>query len=143
MNTISQKYFTIEQANRTLPFVRRVVQDIVADYRDWKELVSRYELLSAPSRDEESPEQLAIRNDIERLAERISGYIDELSSIGCLFKGFEDGLVDFYGRRDGRDIFLCWRLGEPAVIYWHELDAGFAGRQPVLPEMISEGAGEC
>jgi hypothetical protein len=42
-----------------------------------------------------------------------------------------DGLCDFYSVMDGREVFLCWRLGEPEVSYWHELDAGFAGRQPL------------
>lgn len=105
--------------------------------------MSQYELLTADSSHEESPEQIASREEIEKLAKRISGYIDELSSIGCLFKGFEDGLVDFFGRRDDRDIFLCWRLGEVSVEHWHEVDTGFGGRQPLLPERVSGGAEEC
>lgn len=139
---MKHKYFTIQQANRTLPLVKRVVDDIVGDYRHWKDRVSQYELLTADAKPEESPEQIALREEVEHLAKRISGYIDELSSIGCLFKGFEDGLVDFYGQRDGRDIFLCWRLGESSVEHWHEVDAGFGGRQPLLPEMVSGGSNE-
>lgn len=139
---MAHKYFTIPQANRTLPLVKRVVDDIVSDYREWKDRVSQYELLTADATQEESREQIAIREEIERLAKRISGYIDELSEIGCLFKGFEEGLVDYYGRRDGRDIFLCWRLGEVSVEHWHEVDSGFGGRQPLLPEMVSGGSDE-
>ena len=41
------------------------------------------------------------------------------------------GLVDFIGRHQGRDVYLCWKLGEAAIAYWHELQTGFAGRQPV------------
>ena len=46
------------------------------------------------------------------------------------------GLVDFPSERDGRTVLLCWRLGEPEVQYWHELDSGYAGRQPLSPELV-------
>ena len=76
-----------------------------------------------------------------RLAQQINGYLDELSSVGCVFKGFDDGLVDFYSKLDGRDVFLCWRLGESEIAHWHELDSGFAGRQSLVPELIEEQPG--
>ena len=57
--------------------------------------------------------------------------MEELEQVGCVFKGFEEGLVDFYGTFEGRDIFWCWRAGEERIEHWHELDAGIAGRQPV------------
>jgi hypothetical protein len=46
------------------------------------------------------------------------------------------GLVDFPGKIAGRRVFLCWRLGEQAVEYWHDVDAGFAGRQPLVPQAV-------
>ncbi len=133
------KTFTIEAANRTLPLVRRIVQDIVAEHPRWKDLVARYELAAAGARPDwgESQEQLALRREIDAVAQRINGYVDELAAVGCLLKGFEDGLVDFYGLLGGRLVFLCWRLGEPSVAHWHELDAGFAGRQPITAEFVA------
>ena len=66
--------------------------------------------------------------------------MEELSQIGCIFKGFEQGLVDFYSKQDGRDVFLCWKHGEPAVEHWHELEGGFSGRRPVEAQSLrSEG----
>ena len=133
------KVFTVERANSALPLVRRIVADIVAEHPRWKDLVGRYELAAAGARPEwgESEEQLALRREIDAVAERINGFVDELTAIGCVLKGFEDGLVDFYGQRDGRLVFLCWRLGEDEVTCWHELDAGFAGRQPITPEFVA------
>ena len=61
--------------------------------------------------------------------------IGELEQIGCEFKG-EEGLVDFHGTLEGREIFWCWKLGEDRITHWHELDAGFKGRQPI-PEVVS------
>ena len=59
----------------------------------------------------------------------------ELEQIGCEFKGFDAGLVDFHGRLEEREILWCWKFGEERITHWHELDAGFAGRQP-LPEVL-------
>ncbi len=137
------KIFTVERANAALPLVRRIVQDVVAEHPGWKDLVSRYELAAAGARPEwgESPEQLALRGEIERVAQRINGYVDELSEVGCLLKDFERGLVDFYGLHEGRLVFLCWRLGEDAVSYWHEIEAGFAGRQEITAEFVASEIG--
>ena len=63
------------------------------------------------------------------LARDIEGYIAELNDLGVICKGMDTGLVDFRGRIDGREVFYCWKLGEPSVLYWHEIDAGFVGRQ--------------
>ena len=134
---MAQRYFTVDEANRTLPLVRRVVRDIVDDYARWKKHVLDYEILAASEESEESAEQVGMRADIEKLAERIDGYIAELASIGCLFKGFEEGLVDFYAKMNGQDVLLCWRLGEPAVEHWHEIEAGFGGRQPLVSHPVA------
>lgn len=131
------KYFSVEEANRTLPLVQRIVADITAEFPAWHERVGRYEVVAGGSRadDGESEEQRRLRMEIEQIARRVNDYLDELREIGCVFKGFEEGLVDFYGRLEGRDVFWCWRLGEPRIAYWHEVDAGYAGRRPIPAEV--------
>jgi hypothetical protein len=130
------KYFTRDEANRTLPLVRRIVQDIVDDYGHWKECLSRYELVAAHQRPEEgeSADAVALRERVDVIAQQINKYITELEQIGCVLKGFDDGLVDFRGQLDDRDVWLCWRLGEPDVGHWHEIDEGFRSRRPLEPE---------
>ena len=130
---MSIKYFTADEANRTLPLVRRIVSDITALYPEWRELVSRYELAVAQAKPEwgESPEQIELRTRIEDVARRITAFLAELEAVGCVFKGFQEGLVDFYGKLDGRDVFWCWKQGEERIGHWHEIEAGFTGRQPV------------
>ncbi len=132
-----RKYFTLAEANKTLPLVKRIVSDIVVLHPRWRDLVSRYELLAAQSKPEwgESAEQLDVHRQIEDVARDINGYLQELEQIGCVFKGFDEGLVDFYGKLDGRDIFWCWKRGEDRIEHWHELDAGYQGRQAV-PEVV-------
>ena len=63
--------------------------------------------------------------------ERLQVLVEELTTVGCELKDYQMGLVDYVGRHQGRDVYLCWRLGEARVNYWHELHTGFAGRQPV------------
>ncbi|HEU5260618.1 MAG TPA: DUF2203 domain-containing protein [Gemmatimonadales bacterium] len=132
-----RKYFTLAEANRTLPLVKRIVGDIMTLHPQWRDLVSRYEVVAAQAKPEwgESREQLDLRNQIEDVAREINGYLQELEQIGCVFKGFDEGLVDFYGKLEGRDIFWCWKTGEEKIEHWHELEAGYAGRQPV-PEVV-------
>lgn len=137
---MATKYFTIQEANRTLPLVRRIVADLMSLYPQWRELVQRYELAAAQARPEwgESPDQLTLRREIDDVAGRITGYQAELEAVGCVFKGFDEGLVDFYGRLDGRDIFWCWKQGEERIGHWHEIEAGYAGRRP-LPTVSTGG----
>jgi hypothetical protein len=131
------KYFSLAEANATLPLVRRIVADITAKYPVWRDLVARYELVAAQSRPEwgESAEQIRLRTSIEAVARDIASYLSELEQIGCVFKGFDQGLVDFYGQIDGRDVFWCWKVGEERIEHWHEVDAGFAGRQRATQEV--------
>lgn len=135
------KRFTRDEANRTLPLVRRIVQDIVDDYGRWKERLGQYELAAAHQRSEEgeSVEAVALRQEVDGIAQRINGYIAELEQVGCVLKGFDDGLVDFRGQLDGRDVWLCWRLGEADVGHWHEIDEGYRNRRPLEPEPAGGG----
>jgi hypothetical protein len=134
---VSRKLFTLPEANRTLPLVKRIVQDIMAVYPQWKDLVAQYELVASKARPEwgESQEQLNLKNQIDALAARINDFLGELEQIGCEFKGFDEGLVDFHGHLEEREILWCWKSGEERITHWHELDAGFAGRQP-LPDVL-------
>ena len=119
------RIFTLEEAESTLPLVARVVGDIQEEYPRWRAAVARYELLSGGARADWGET-------------RINLYLGELTQVGCLFKGFEAGLVDFYSLREDRLVFLCWHLGEEHIAYWHEVDAGYDGRRPLHPEEFSE-----
>jgi hypothetical protein len=134
------RLFTVRDAEATLPLVRRVVGDLLQAYPRWKDLVARYELLTGPVRADEgeSAEILELREAAAREAERINDYLLELEEIGCIFKGFEAGLVDFYALKEDRLVFLCWKLGESHITHWHEVDAGFEGRQEIDETMLAE-----
>jgi hypothetical protein len=119
-----RRRFTLEQANKSLPLVRRIVTDIVRTHAEASRLQQQFDRLNA--RDQKSMQQR-----VEAVMHRLEDYVDELSEIGCELKDYQAGLIDFTGRHDGRDISLCWKLGEEKITHWHEIDAGFAGRKPV------------
>jgi hypothetical protein len=127
------RIFTLEEAERALPLVRRIVEDIVVTYPAWREEIARYEMLAGAARADEGEtgELIAVRDAASERARAINDFLLELERIGCLFKGFDAGLVDFYSLREDRLVLLCWRRGEERITHWHELDAGLAGRQPI------------
>jgi hypothetical protein len=130
------KQFTVEQANATLPLVRRIVEDIVAQHRHWHEKLLEIDLVAASGRasDAELAERLA--REAQAIAREIETFRRELVSLGIQLKDARLGLIDFASTMGDRPILLCWRLGEPEVQFWHEPEAGFAGRQPLVPESV-------
>jgi len=128
--------FTVEDANRTLPLIRRIVSDVVRDYWRWQEKVREYEEVAATRMANEADEHAdRLERETQQLARDIDGYLAEIRELGVEIKGFDTGLVDFPGEVNGKPVLLCWQLGEESVQYWHEEDAGFAGRQP-LPSTL-------
>ncbi len=71
------------------------------------------------------------RTRIEGLAQRLARKLEKLEEMGCYVKDLDIGIVDFLCRFEGRDVFLCWKLGEPRVTHWHEINEGFAHRQAI------------
>ena len=121
-------YFTVEQANAALVLIRPLMGQL---------LEIRQAILSKQP-DLEPMLQKALGNGGSSLASEVAMEVAEMQdlilqirSTGALFKDLSSGLVDFLSKREGRDIYLCWRFGEDGVRYWHEVDGGFAGRQPI------------
>jgi hypothetical protein len=129
--------FTVEQANRTLPLVRKIVEDVVQQHRKWRETILELDLVTSSSRVEDSRERA---DELERqalaLARELDGFQRELEELGIQLKDRRLGLVDFPSEVAGRPVLLCWRLGEPEVQFWHEVNAGYQGRQPLSPSLV-------
>jgi len=129
------KLFTPELANQSLPLVRRIVEDIVVQFARWQARVREFELAAANnSVATPDPQAAQLEREVAALAADLEHFQEELSELGVEFKDYVQGLVDFPAERDGRVVYLCWRLGEPAVEFWHEVDAGYAGRRPLAAE---------
>ncbi|HEY2854575.1 MAG TPA: DUF2203 domain-containing protein [Gemmatimonadaceae bacterium] len=129
--------FTVEVANRTLPLVRKIVEDVVRQHRLWREKILELDLVASTARAGEPRERAEeLEREAQVLAREIDGFQHELEELGIQLKDRRLGLVDFPSEMNGRPILLCWRLGEPEVQFWHDPDAGYAGRQPLSPSLV-------
>lgn len=130
----NKRRFSLEQAKRALPLVSRIVRDIVATHQSITTLQGKQSVATTgksgkPVKAEKSAKP--IDKELEAVVDRLQSFVDELTSIGVELKDYQTGLVDFIGRHQGRDVYLCWKLGEDSITHWHELHTGFAGRLPV------------
>jgi hypothetical protein len=131
--TIERKLFTPQEANAALPLVSAIVRDICDLARELREREERLARVHPPGNSAlgraymEELEQA--KADFERDQDRLLEYIRELNELGVELKDQNMGLADFPCWMDDRVVYLCWRLGEPEVAYWHELDGGYARRQ--------------
>ena len=127
LETVMTKKFSLDEANRMLPLVSRIVRDIIDHYREWQRTVEAFEIAATLSRSEKpTPEAEALQHRAQELARDIQGFVGELSRLGLEFKGFELGLVDFPADVEGRNICWCWKHGEATVRTGTTLDAGYS-----------------
>lgn len=120
-----KRRFTLAHANSTLPLVTRIVRDVVQTHGQVLSLQAELERLTS------AREQAAAQSRLDEAVNRLEDYVDELGDVGCELKDYQLGLIDFVGRHQRRDVYLCWKLGEDRIGYWHEIEAGYAGRQPI------------
>lgn len=122
-----RKLYTPQEANRALPLVRAIARDV----RDTalRMRATWAELQATESTNKARREVLGGQLEEER--ERLQVLNRELEELGVELKDPTVGLLDFRARRGDVEVYLCWRLGEDRVGFWHELEAGFGGRKPI------------
>jgi hypothetical protein len=124
------KLFSVEEANALLPDVRRIVAAIsrahgrIAASREGSRLAAEGAKAGGGA--------MPGGSEYARALLRLSESVGELEALGVQLKDYERGLIDFPAMREGRVVLLCWQLGEgDRIEWWHDVDAGFAGRQPL------------
>jgi hypothetical protein len=126
--TTDLKYFTPSDARKTLPLVKKIVKDILDSSREIRLIA------------EEVGDRVENDPRIHKIAGDIEGFMQELEEIGCYFKdwNFSIGLIDFPAIIDGKEVFLCWKSDEDDILYYHEIESGFAGRKLIPPEELTD-----
>jgi len=121
------KHFTPQGANKRLPLVKKIIGEILSNARSLRAMAGRDKAGAA------SPER-------ERLETEIEVLMRELETLGCFYKdwNFQIGLVDFPAVIDGQEVMLCWRSDEERIEWYHGLEDGYSGRQPIPPELFTE-----
>lgn len=128
------RYFTREEAEALLPHISVVLRNIQKERAKMHEQEEALSTLEERSRGNghHLHEQIArAQIELARHIQALRTLATELETFGCELKDPDTGLIDFLSLRDGKSVYLCWLLGEERINYWHEIQAGFAGRQPL------------
>ncbi len=124
------KLFTVEEANDLLPVIRPKLEEIKARYANIA--VFRDSAKSAATAAEFGGGGMESGSVYVKCLYEIGKLTTEFHELGIQLKDYSRGLIDFPSMRDGHVVLLCWQLGEDEQIeWWHEVEAGFAGRQPI------------
>ena len=121
-----KRYFTLEEANECIPelvdeiSLLRAIRAELSIYH--AEITPLLEIVSSNGGSKWTPALL-------KATKKFQNILDRIAKRGCHLKGLDPGLVDFPHLRDGREVYLCWRMGENKIRYWHEIEDGFDGRQ--------------
>jgi len=127
------RLFTVDEANALLPAVRTLterIQENIQRLKNQSKAVIRDEQLDPGAAD--FMDRLQENSEIARLVAEVKNGVKQIESYGCICKGAEQGLIDFPCLLGTEVVFLCWQQSEPTISYWHRIEAGFAGRRPLL-----------
>jgi hypothetical protein len=130
------KRFTLAQAQSLIPDVERLLREAVAAKSEYEAAERRIQsfservlLMGGMIVDRDRALEAKARRDDD--AARLRGAIEQVQDVGCLIKDLDSGLVDFPTLFRGVEVCLCWKLGEPAIEFWHGVDEGFGGRRAI------------
>lgn len=132
MSDSNPEVLTLEEANEALPHIIPILERLQQLQRAIIESEEQQEELKDSPAGGSGQALIVATARQDQLVAEAQETFNQLTSFGAMLKDMDSGLVDFYGERDGQLILLCWRLGEePRIRFWHTLEGGFAGRQPV------------
>jgi len=141
------RYFTLQQAERLLPDVERAIHEAIrlkAEYEqaetELRSEMQRVTMLGGVDLNRGAFAELRSRRAAS--AERLKETIEEIHEIGCLVKDLDIGLIDFPTLFRGEEVYLCWKLGETGIAYWHGVEEGFRGRKAIDSEFLKNHQGE-
>lgn len=126
-----KRYFTIEEAEGMLPKVERILRRTIR-LNKALDLLSTIEIEVYDDDYDNLRRITKLNKHFHKLSYEFYANIEKIEDVGCIIKDLEIGIIDFYSGFEGREIFLCWKLGEKKIKFWHEADSGYEGRRPIL-----------
>jgi hypothetical protein len=124
----SKKLFTLDEANAFVPQLLDLVPQIqklsVSLNNDFPDIKNARDKAKWNGGSDQGVDYLNAVLKYNDLMHKIEG-------MGCEVKGIREGLIDFPSLREGREVYLCWRMPEKEILFWHDLNTGFSGRKPI------------
>ncbi len=130
--SVKMKIFTLEEAERLLPILESLLKDFQMKYQKMEESSVQWELHHR--RDTDHPPANRTRKgreELTRLEQEVTDIIKLMNQVGCVVRDPHEGLIDFPSVRDKEPVYLCWKLGEDRIKFYHGVDQGFQGRKPL------------
>lgn len=141
------RHFTLKEAERLLPEVERAIREAIRGKAEYEEAdgqfngyLQRLAQLGGVLVDRDAASNLKQRR--EELAERLRSMIEEIHELGCEVKDLDTGLIDFRSYYRGEEVYLCWKLGEDGISWWHGLQDGFRGRRRIDDDFLANHQGD-
>jgi hypothetical protein len=141
------RFFTLQEAEQLLPEVEFAIREAIshkAEFQsaesDWQAFQRRVTMLGGVQVDHE--QLLELKNRRDSTAVHLKEAIERIHEYGCVVKDLDIGLIDFPTLLRGEEVYLCWKLGESAIHFWHGVHEGFRGRKPIDQEFIEHHQGE-
>jgi hypothetical protein len=126
------RLFTHEEATALLPELRPRLHNLAAMKRRLDDVQREFNAIQQHARSNgHATRAQELSTELETLVHDLNASVAAIHALGIDVKDPDSGLVDFPSEREGRVVYLCWRMDEPAIVAWHELDGGFMGRQPL------------
>ena len=122
------RYFTLQEANDTLNIIRPLMDEVQSIRQ--KILLNQPEAWPAIAKSAGNGGNRALSNMVQDF-EKFDALVHRIQDTDVLIKDINQGLLDFPALKDGREVYLCWQYGEGEIAFWHEIEAGFAGRQAI------------
>jgi len=126
---MTAKYFTPEEADQMIPEVEKRIREVTIASDAVSHLTEDLNL--SVEEDSGMLEFMEAKERLNKAMTEMHRSVEYLEDLGCIVKDLEHGLVDFPARRFGEEVWLCWRVGETKVSYWHGKREGFATRKPL------------
>lgn len=141
------RHFTVSEAERMLPEVDRALRDVLFHKAEYQAAEAELNAtmqgirMAGGSRVNPGP-ILATRARRDASAGALRDVFGKIEQMGVLIKDLDIGLIDFLAHYQGREVCLCWKLGEERIRFWHGMDEGFAGRKPIDGEFLENHRGD-
>ena len=141
------RFFTLRQAEQLLPEVEAAIREAIAlrsEYQqaetEWQNFSRRITMLGGAAVDHS--QFIDQKRRRESVAQRLKQAIEKIHGHGCVIKDLDIGLIDFPTLFRGEEVYLCWKLGESGIHFWHGMNEGFKGRKPIDPDFLDHHQGE-
>ena len=132
---MAEKHFTLDEATRLLPRIRPILEQLIALRREMAIRQHKMEELRVHVRGNGATAEgrafAKLKEELESMAKELRRGIEQVHGFGCVVKDLDTGLIDFPALRKGQEVFLCWKLGEQGIAFWHSTHEGFSERKPL------------